>query len=169
MCVCVYPSCKKSAVYFNSYIESLYIYINRPQHYCVCMCPQTALCVCAGLDELYLLAFDFAGRVCGSPHVSLQLLERRALAVRVHLPHHVIHHLPDGLLLVGVHRLVHRVNGPRFIQPHVLFSLRTDTVQSQRLQRHTHTLCHTHTLSCAGTTCSELKGSYNFILYIYIY
>lgn len=82
----------------------------------------------------YLLASDSPRHVRGSPHVSLQLFERSALSVRCHLPQHALHHLPDGLLLVRVHRLVHRMNVTRFILPQVFFSLKhTHRVQSEQV------------------------------------
>lgn len=72
---------------------------------------------------MYLLAFDYPRGISGPPHVTLELLERRRLPVRCHLPEHIIHYFLNGLLLVCVHRLVHSVHRTRAVLFHVLFDL----------------------------------------------
>jgi len=75
----------------------------------------------------YLLAFDSPRSVRRPPHVALQLFECGRLPVCGHLPQHIIHHFPNGLLLVRVHRLVHGVDGARPVLSHVLFDLQPVT------------------------------------------
>ena len=71
----------------------------------------------------YLLAFDSPGSVGRPPHVSLQLFQSCGLPVRSHLPQHVVHHLPDGFLLVRVPRLVQGVLRTSSVQTQVLLNL----------------------------------------------
>lgn len=73
--------------------------------------------------SVYLLAFDSPRRISCPPHVTLELFECCRLPVCCHLPQHIIHYFPNGLLLVCVDRLVHGVDGAWTILFHVLFNL----------------------------------------------
>lgn len=76
-----------------------------------------------GKRSVYLLAFDSPWRIRRPPHVTLELFECGWLPVCCHLPQHIIHHFPNGLLLICVNRLVHGVDGTRAVLFHVLFNL----------------------------------------------
>lgn len=76
-----------------------------------------------GKWSMYLLAFDYPRGISCPPHVTLELFQCCWLPVCCHLPQHIIHYFPNGLLLVCVDGLVHSVDGTRTILFHVLFNL----------------------------------------------
>lgn len=76
-----------------------------------------------GKGSVYLLAFDSPRSISCSPHVSLELFECCWLPVCCHLPQHIIHYFPNGLLLICVNRLVHGVDRARTMLFHVFFNL----------------------------------------------
>lgn len=76
-----------------------------------------------GKWSMYLLAFDYPRSISCPPHVTLKLFQCCRLPVCCHLPQHIIHYFPNGLLLICVNRLVHSVDRTRAILFHVLFNL----------------------------------------------